>query len=126
MLVVHALFVAFVVIGQGLILVGLWRNWAWVRHRGFRLAHLAAIGVVVLQAWLGVLCPLTIIENALRERAGEAAYQGSFIQHWLHRLIFYDAEGWVFTVVYTAFGVLVVLTWRHGGPRRRTARSGSA
>ncbi len=118
-LVIHALFVAFVVIGQLLILVGLWRRWAWVRNRVFRLAHLAAIGVVVLQAWVGVLCPLTILENELRGRAGEEGYSGSFIQHWLHRLIFYEAEGWVFTVVYTAFAALVALTWRFGRPRGR-------
>jgi hypothetical protein len=115
-LVIHALFVAFVVFGQLLILAGLWQRWAWVRNFRFRLAHLAAIGIVALQAWLGVLCPLTIVENALRRRAGEAAYAGSFIQHWLHRVIFYDAEGWVFTVVYTAFAGIVALTWHYGRP----------
>lgn len=116
-LVIHAMFVVFVVAGQLLILAGLWRRWAWVRNRAFRFMHLTAIGIVVAQAWLGVLCPLTILENALRRRAGEEGYAGSFIQHWLHRLIFYDAEGWVFTVVYTAFAALVVLTWRYGRPR---------
>lgn len=123
-LVLHAFFVTFVVAGQVLILVGLWQGWAWVRNRAFRLAHLLAIGIVVLQAWLGVLCPLTILENALRRRAGEAAYEGSFIQHWLHRLIFYEAEGWVFTAVYTAFAVLVALTWRYGAPARRPTGAG--
>jgi polyferredoxin len=118
-LVVHASFVAFVVVGQTLVLAGLGLGWAWVRNRAFRLAHLAAIGVVVAQAWVGVLCPLTILENALRERAGESGYAGSFIQHWLHRLIFYDAEGWVFTTVYTVFGLLVALTWRYGAPQPR-------
>jgi hypothetical protein len=121
-LVVHALFVAFVVLGQLLIVVGLWRGWAWVRNFRFRVAHLAAIGVVVLQAWLGILCPLTILENALRRRAGDVGYAGSFIQHWLHRLIFYDAATWVFTAVYTAFAALVVATWYFGrpvGPHRK-------
>lgn len=118
-LVVHALFVGFVVIGQALILGGLWRGWAWVRQRAFRLAHLAAIGVVVLQGWLGMLCPLTIIENALRQRAGQLPYTGSFIQHWLHRIIFYEADGWVFTAVYTAFAALVALTWYYAPPRAR-------
>lgn len=118
-LVVHALFVGFVVIGQALILGGLWRGWVWVRQRAFRLAHLAAIGVVVLQGWLGMLCPLTIIENALRQRAGQLPYTGSFIQHWLHRIIFYEADGWVFTAVYTAFAALVALTWYYAPPRAR-------
>jgi len=117
-LVVHALFVAFVVFGQALILAGLGFGWRWVRNFPFRIAHLVAIGIVVLQAWLGVLCPLTILENALRRRAGEAAYTGSFIEHWLHRIIFYDAEPWVFTVVYTAFAAAVAATWYFGRPVR--------
>ena len=117
-LVTHALFVAFVVFGQALIVVGLWRGWRWVRNFRFRLAHLAAIGIVVLQAWLGVLCPLTILENALRHRAGEASYAGSFIEHWLHRVLFYQAEDWVFTAIYSAFGAVVALTWLLGRPAR--------
>jgi polyferredoxin len=117
-LVTHALFVAFVVIGQVLILAGLALGWRWVRNRRFRLAHLAAIGIVVLQAWLGVLCPLTILENALRRRSGEAAYAGSFIEHWLHRVIYYDAEPWVFTVTYSAFAGVVAATWYFGRPVR--------
>lgn len=117
-LLVHALFVAFVVIGQLLVLAGLAWGWRWVRNRRFRLWHLLAIGVVVLQAWAGVLCPLTILENRLRLQAGEAGYSGSFITHWLHRLIFFDAAPWVFTAAYSAFGALVVATWFWGRPRR--------
>ncbi len=121
-LVVHALFVAFVIVGQVLILVGLACGWGWVRNIRFRVAHLIAIAIVVAQAWLGVLCPLTILENALRRRAGVAGYEGSFIAHWLHRLIFYEAPGWAFTAVYTAFGILVAITWWFGPPRRREDR----
>ena len=101
-LVTHTLFVAFVVAGQALILAGVARGWRWVRNFSFRLAHLAAIGIVVAQAWLGVLCPLTVLENSLRRRAGEAAYSESFIGYWLHRVIYYDVEPWIFTALYTA------------------------
>lgn len=110
-LVVHALFVAFVVLGQLLVVAGVWRMWGWVRMFWFRLAHLLAIGIVVLQSWLGILCPLTAWENALRERAGQAGYGESFIGYWLHRILFYDAAGWVFVAVYSLFGALVVFTW---------------
>jgi len=70
MLVVHALIVAFVIAGQLLILIGWARHWQWVRNRWFRLAHLATIVTVVLQAWLGRLCPLTVWERWLRPRRG--------------------------------------------------------
>lgn len=120
-LVVHALFVLFVVAGQMLILIGLWRGWTWVRRRSLRQLHLLAIAVVVVQSWLGILCPLTIVENELRMRAGANPYAGSFVRYWLYRILFYDAAPWVFTAVYTIFGGVVILTWvlaRPDRPRR--------
>ncbi|MEO7385355.1 MAG: DUF2784 domain-containing protein [Gammaproteobacteria bacterium] len=118
-LVIHALFVGFVVIGFALILVGLGRGWRWVRHPGFRYAHLAAIGVVVVQAWFGIECPLTTLESALRASVGETGYADSFIQTWLYRLLFYRADAWVFGLVYTAFGAGVALVWWFAPPWRR-------
>jgi hypothetical protein len=111
LLIIHALFIAFVVFGLIFIIAGLVREWRWVRNPWFRFIHLGAIGIVVIQAWLNIICPLTIWENYLREKAGEATYAGSFIQHWLHKLIFYQAEAWVFTLSYTLFCALVVLAW---------------
>ncbi|MFZ2301464.1 MAG: DUF2784 domain-containing protein [Gallionella sp.] len=108
-LVTHALFVAFVVLGLAAILLG--RHWHWVRNLWFRIAHLAAIGIVIAESWLGMVCPLTEWENRSREAAGGSAYSSSFIQHWLHELLFYDFAPWVFTVAYTAFGVLVLVAW---------------
>ena len=116
-LVVHFAFVLFVVVGFALILCGIVARWRWVENRTFRLIHLAAIGIVVLQAWLGQLCPLTIWENQLRRLAGEQAYSGSFIEHWLHKVMFFEAEQWVFTLIYTVFGLLVALTWWLGRKR---------
>ena len=123
LLIIHALFIAFVVFGLILIIAGLAKGWRWVRNPWFRFIHLGAIGIVVIQAWLNVICPLTVWENSLREKAGEATYAGSFIRHWLHKLIFYQAEAWVFTLSYTVFGTLVVLAWYlappSSFPRRR-------
>ena len=116
-LVVHFAFVMFVVIGFVLILLGLIAGWSWVHNRKFRVAHLAAIGIVVLQAWIGQLCPLTIWENEFRRRAGQSGYTDTFVEHWLHKIMFYQAEPWVFTVIYSGFGLMVVLVWFLG--RRR-------
>jgi uncharacterized protein DUF2784 len=90
-----------------------------VHNRKFRIAHLAAIGIVVLQAWLGRLCALTVWENEFRRRAGQSAYAQAFVEHWLHELLFYDAATWIFTTIYTCFGVLVVLVWFVGRRSRR-------
>ena len=122
-LLLHALFVVFVVSGLLLILAGGAFGWAWVRVRWFRIAHLAAIGVVVVQSWLGVICPLTTFEMALRTRAGESGYPGSFIAHWVETFLYYQAPPWVFVVCYTAFGALVIASWFWVRPRRRKWRS---
>ena len=111
MLVVHAAFVAFVVVGLVLVWVGRLCGWRFVRNLWFRLAHLAAIGIVAAESLTGFLCPLTTWENRLRLLAGgEERYEGSFIQHWLHRLIFFDLDERVFTIGYLVFFLAVALS----------------
>ena len=68
-LVLHFAIVSFVVGGLVLIVAGNLLRWHWVNGLWFRLAHLAAIGVVVAQAWLGKVCPLTTLEPRRREGA---------------------------------------------------------
>ncbi len=118
MLLLHVLFVAFVVIGLVLIFVGKARRWSWVRNPWFRVMHLLAIAVVVVQSWFSVICPLTTFEMALRSRAGDTQYSGSFISHWLETILYYQAPSWVFVVCYTVFGALVVGSWFWVRPQR--------
>jgi len=118
-LVTHAAYVLFVVGGQALIVIGWMRGWAWTFCRVFRLLHLVAIGLVMLEAWLGINCPLTILENFLRLQAGAEAYEHSFIAHWLQWVIFYTAPEWIFALIYTVFTALVILTWLAYPPRRK-------
>jgi len=85
---------AIAVVGGLLLIVG--GNllcWSWVNRWWFRAIHLLAISVVVLESWLGIECPLTTLENWLRLQAGQGVYQGSFIQHWVHSVMFYQAPG---------------------------------
>ncbi len=117
LLLLHVGFVVFVVLGLVLIWIGGGLGWSWVRNPWFRIAHLIGIAVVVLQAWLGQICPLTIWEMALREKAGDATYAGSFIAYWLQELLYYNAPMWVFAVCYTVFGLLVVASWYFVRPR---------
>ena len=110
--------VAFVVIGLLLIIAGKFLAWSWVHHFWFRILHLVAIAIVVLQSWLGAICPLTVWEMKLRYEAGDATYEGSFIAHWLHALLYYRAAEWVFVLLYTLFAVLVIASWFWVRPRR--------
>ncbi|HSV55464.1 MAG TPA: DUF2784 domain-containing protein [Burkholderiaceae bacterium] len=118
-LLLHAGVVGFVVLGEALFLAGGLRAWRWVRKLALRLAHLALMLFIAVQAWLGALCPLTVWEQALRRRAGQSGYRESFIEHWLARLIFFEAPWWQFVALYTAFATLVLLTWWWVPPARR-------
>jgi hypothetical protein len=119
--IVHACYVAFVVFGLLAVLVGSLFKWKWVHNLTFRLVHLTAILVVVLEAWWGVTCPLTIWEEELRERAGETAERGDFLARWVHQVLFYDFPPWIFTVAYSLFAAIVVLSLVLVPPRRRRA-----
>jgi hypothetical protein len=110
-LLVHAAFVAFVVFSLPAVWVGHVLGWAWVRGRGFRISHVLAIGLVVAESWVGMACPLTILEIGLRGPADGSVHNASFVEHWLHRLLYYEAPSWVFTLIYTLFGLLVIITW---------------
>jgi hypothetical protein len=121
-LVAHFAIVVFVVGGLVLILVGNRRGWPLVNRWWFRLAHVAAIAVVVAQAWLGVVCPLSTLESGLRARARQTPYDTGFIEHWLTRLLFYEAPAWVFTAAYTVFGLAVVAAWWRYPPGRDRQR----
>lgn len=123
MLLLHTAIVAFAVLGQLLFTVGGLRGWAWVRVMWVRLAHLALIAFVVLQSWLGQICPLTVWEQSLRLKAGQGGYTGSFIEHWLSRLIFFNAPAWAFISAYTVFGMLVLLSWWWWPPHWKRKRT---
>ncbi len=108
---VHFAFVTFVVLMVPCIYLGRWLGWAWVRVLWLRICHLLGILVVAAQAWAGVICPLTTLEMWLRRQGGERAYSGSFIEHWMRELLYWDFPGWVFVVMYTVFALLVLGTW---------------
>ncbi|MGA0025154.1 MAG: DUF2784 domain-containing protein [Burkholderiales bacterium] len=113
-LVVHFLFVLFVVASLPLVWAGALAGWRWVRHRGFRFAHLAAILFVTAESLAGVWCPLTLWEDALRGTVQEK----SFVARWIHALLYYDLPPAVFTVAYLLFAALVALTWWRIPPQR--------
>ncbi len=113
-LIVHFTFVLFVVGGLPAIWIGAALGWPWIRNFKFRAAHLAAISFVALEALLGIACPLTVWEDALRGTLTET----SFVARWLQRLLYYSYPEWVFTCAYLLFALAVAITWWRVPPRR--------
>lgn len=122
----HVAVVVFVVGGLLVIVGGNLAGWRWINALWFRVAHLAAIAIVAAEAWFGAVCPLTTLEMWLRARARATTYSGSFVEHWLQRLLYYDAPPWVFALAYSLFGLAVVAAWWWFPPRsgRRVSRTG--
>jgi hypothetical protein len=118
-LVLHFAYVAFVVAGLALVWLGWLRGWSWVRNFWFRATHLLAMGVVVAESVLDIVCPLTVWEDDLRRLAGQdpGSDQG-FVAEWVHRLLFFDLEPRVFTLIYAAFFLAVVMSFIVVPPRR--------
>jgi Protein of Unknown function (DUF2784) len=76
--VVHLLVIGFIV--GGVFLTWRWPLIIW--------AHIPALIYGALVEFAGFICPLTLLENDLRQRAGEAGYRDGFIAHYLVRVIY--------------------------------------
>jgi hypothetical protein len=74
----HLAFVAFAVAGGLLVL----------RWRRVALLHLPALAWAAWVEFSGRTCPLTPLENALRDAGGEAGYAGGFVEHYLVPLLY--------------------------------------
>jgi hypothetical protein len=118
-LALHSGVVVFIVLGTVLIVAGNLRGWRWVNHFWLRFVHLAGMLSVAIGTWLDITCPLTDVERWLRIKANAQTYSGSFIEHWLQQLLFYDFAPWVFVLTYTLFGLLILALWWIFPPRRR-------
>lgn len=93
--ILHLAFVAFVIVGGFLVLR--WRRLAW--------AHVPAAVWGALIEFQGWVCPLTPLENDLRQRAGEATYGGGFVETYLLPILY---PGALTRTVQMILGTLVI------------------
>lgn len=120
-LVLHGLFIAWVVLGG--FVVWRWPLVAW--------GHLPAAAWGVWIEWSGRICPLTPLEWRLRAAAGQQGHGGGFIEHHLGAAIY--PEGLTREVQF-ALGTLVLLLnlaiyvalWRRRRRAMRASRARSA
>lgn len=117
-LILHLCLVLFVVGGFVAVPLGARARWSCARHRGFRSVHCIAMTLVAAETLLGIMCPLTVWEDALRG----AGTEGGFVERLLHRLIFFDLPHWVFAAGYVGGLVLAMALWRWVPPRPRRKR----
>jgi hypothetical protein len=116
-LMVHLAFVLFVLLGGFLVL----------RRPGLMRFHLPAVVWGALIEFVGVFCPLTPLEVALRELGGGAGYEGGFIEHYITAVLYPSgltreiqiALGFVVLVLNAAIYGCLLLRQRRSRSRRR-------
>ena len=119
-LIVHFGFVLFVVLSVPVVWIGYFLNRKYVHDPIFRITHLAAMGLVIAQALCSAICPLTKWEAQLRLKAGaEQVYPGTFIQYWVHKIMFYEASQSTFLIIYLVFFAVIILTFVIVRPQRK-------
>jgi hypothetical protein len=110
-LLIHFAFVVFVIVG-GFFAIR-WRWLPWV--------HLPAVAWAVVLEFSGWICPLTPLENLLRQASGEAGYVGGFLEHYLVQVV-YPVGLTPEIQIFIGIGVLLIngiaysVVWR-GQPR---------
>jgi Protein of Unknown function (DUF2784) len=77
-LVIHFCFVLFVVFG----------GWLVLRRRLVAVFHIPAVVWAILIEFFWWTCPLTTIENILRQRGGESGYEGGFIDYYVSLVLY--------------------------------------
>lgn len=113
LVVIHLGFILFVLLG-GLLLLR-WPSLIWL--------HVPAVAWGVIVECLHLGCPLTPWENQLRRMAGQAGYEGGFIEHYLIPLIY---PAGLTPAIQLWLGAIVVLVnaavyaWLIGRWRRKT------
>ena len=123
---VHLGYMAYVIVGQLLIVIGVLARWSWVRNFWFRVTHLGAILIVAVETLVRVECPLTTLERWLR---GSHEHT-TFIGRLLDRALFYspdEVSPFILDTSYLLFALLVLVTYYLAPPRWAAhKRSGAA
>ena len=113
-LILHFLVIIFIISLYFLIPYGYSKNWKFVKNYKIRLAHLMLIFFITLETFLGIICPLTTLENDLRGQS----YSETFISFWISKVIYWDLPTTFFIVAYTIFLIFAIILWLKFLPKK--------
>lgn len=118
--IIHFLWILFMLLGFLLILYSiLSRNKKLLFLRLFRVVHLCGIFYVASLAILDKYCPLTLLETHLREKAGYRIYQGSFIIHYIEKLVYPEVEPQVIIIPTIGIAIFTIISFIIYPPHKR-------
>lgn len=106
---VHIGYFLFIVLGTIAILAGPRLGWTWIRNLPFRLLHLAAVYVVLIEEVFGIACPLSVMQWGLRSAGGAGPEATAGLGGILDGLLFRTIPGWALDTLYWSAGVGLLL-----------------
>src|SRR5436309_15422770 len=106
---IHIGCVFYIVVGIGLIIIGLWRKWNWIRNPWFRLTHFAAILTVIVDVISKTRCVLTVWEFKFRSLAGQPVTETTFMERLMHYVSLAVAPAWLTNGLCYVFALILTL-----------------
>ena len=106
-LLFHFCIFLFMVLSFFLIPLGYYQKWEWVKNRYYRLIHLILMGIIFIETILGFMCPLTILENFLRNNIG---INNKFTQI-IHQIMYWDLSTYQFIILYLLSLLYLIFLW---------------
>lgn len=114
----HLALASCITAGLVFIPVGCKLGWNWTKNRRLRLIHLIFIGVITAETFVGLTCPLTTLEYALRN----VELSESFVSYWVGEVLYWNLPSQIFTVIYSASLVWALLLWKRCPPNTKIHR----
>ena len=111
-MLIHFGVATFITLGFFVIPLGYKFGWSWTKLLKLRLLHLLMIGIVTTEAIIGLTCPLTILENLLRD-VNETQ---TFAAYWINRILYWDLPRQLFVIIYSLCLFWVILLWKYFPP----------
>ena len=106
-LLFHFCVFLFMVLSFFLIPYGYYQKWEWVKNRYYRLIHLILMGIIFIEAILGFMCPLTILENFLRN---DIEINNKITQI-IHQVMYWDLPTNQFIILYLLSLLYLIFLW---------------
>ena len=113
-MIIHFGVATFITLGFFVIPLGYKFGWGWTKLWKLRLLHLLMIGTVTAEAIVGLTCPLTILENLLRD---ENETQ-TFVAYWIKRILYWDLPRQLFIIFYSLSFLWGILLWKYCPPKK--------
>ena len=106
-LLFHFCIFLFMVLSFFLIPLGYNQKWEWVKNRYYRLIHLILMGIIFIETILGFMCPLTILENFLRN---DIKINNKITQI-IHQIMYWDLPTYQFIILYLLSLLYLIFLW---------------